>query len=116
MKIVVLAGGLSPERNVSLSTGTMVTEALRALSNRVRQTDLTAVVNAIIQAEELGVSIAQLLRIQGDMLRNKRFTLAEKMANEAAVKIIFPVVVCILPPVFGILLIPLVLQTARVFS
>lgn len=34
MKIVVLAGGLSPERNVSLSTGTMVTEALRALGHR----------------------------------------------------------------------------------
>ncbi len=99
-----------------IQLGRKRTEALRALSNRVRQTDLTAVVNAIIQAEELGVSIAQLLRIQGDMLRNKRFTLAEKMANEAAVKIIFPVVVCILPPVFGILLIPLVLQTARVFS
>ncbi len=99
-----------------IQLGRKRTEALRGLADRVRQTDLTAVVNAIIQAEELGVSIAQLLRIQGDMLRNKRFTLAEKLANEAAVKIIFPVVVCILPPVFGILLIPLLLQTARVFS
>ena len=40
MKIVVLAGGLSPERNVSLSTGTMVTEALRALGHRAGLIDL----------------------------------------------------------------------------
>ena len=40
MKIVVLAGGLSPERNVSLSTGTMVTEALRALGHRAGLIDM----------------------------------------------------------------------------
>ena len=40
MKIVVLAGGLSPERNVSLSTGTMVTEALRGLGHQAAMVDL----------------------------------------------------------------------------
>ncbi len=91
------------------------TEALRALSDRVRQLDLTSTLNAIIQAEELGVSIAQQLRIQGDMQRNKRFTLAEKLANEASVKIVVPVVLFILPAVFIILLGPLVLYTAQLF-
>ena len=91
-------------------------EALRALADRVRQTDLTATINAIIQAEELGVSIARQLRIQGDMQRAKRFALAEKLANEAAVKIVLPLVIFIFPAVFIILLGPLVLQTIRMFG
>jgi tight adherence protein C len=88
-------------------------QALKDLSNRVRQPDLTAVLNAIIQAEELGVSIAQLLRIQGDTLRNKRFTRAEKLANEAPVKILFPVIVFIFPSVIIILMVPILLQAFR---
>ena len=82
-------------------------EALRALSNRVRQPELTSVVNSIIQAEELGVSIGQLLRIQGDMLRMKRFNLAEKLANQAPLKIVFPVVLFIFPAVILVLLVPI---------
>jgi tight adherence protein C len=92
------------------------TEALRDLANRVKQNDLTATINAIIQADELGVSIAQQLKIQSDMQRSKRFSLAEKLANEASVKIILPVVIFILPSVFIVLLGPLVLQTLRMFS
>ena len=90
-----------------IQLGRKRTEALRDLAHRVRQPDLTSVVNAIIQAEELGVSIGQLLRIQGDMLRNKRFSMAEKLANEAPVKIILPIVLFIFPAVMLILLIPL---------
>ena len=93
-----------------IQLGRKRTDALRDLSNRVRQPDLTSVVNAIIQAEELGVSIGQLLRIQGDMLRNKRFSLAEKLANEAPVKIILPIVLFIFPAVMLILLVPLGLK------
>lgn len=76
---------------------------------------LTTTVNAIVQAEELGVSIVQLLRVQGDMQRNKRFSLAEKLANEAAVKIIFPVVFCILPSVLIVIFGPLALQVLQMF-
>lgn len=99
-----------------IQLGRKRTEALREMANRVRQPDLTATVNAIVQAEELGVSIAHLLRIQGDMQRNKRFSLAEKMANESAVKIIIPVVIFILPAVFIVLLGPLALQAFRTFG
>lgn len=93
-----------------IQLGRKRTDALRDLSQRVRQADLTSVVNAIIQAEELGVSIGQLLRIQGDMLRNKRFSLAEKLANEAPVKIIIPIVLFIFPAVMVILIVPLGLK------
>jgi tight adherence protein C len=87
--------------------------ALRDLSIRVKQPDLTAVLNAIIQAEELGVSIGNLLKIQGDMLRNKRFVRAEKLANEAPVKILFPMVVFIFPSVFIILMVPILMQAFK---
>ena len=99
-----------------IQLGRKRTEALRALSKRVRQVDLSATINAIVQAEEYGVSIGQLLRIQGDMQRGKRFALAEKLANESSVKIIIPVVVCILPAVFLILMGPLAMNAIRMFQ
>ena len=88
-------------------------QALRDLSFRVKQSDLTAVLNSIIQAEELGVSIGNLLKIQGDMLRNKRFTRAEKLANEAPVKILFPMVIFIFPAVILILMVPILMQAFK---
>ena len=99
-----------------IQLGRKRSDALRDLAQRVRQPDLTATVNAIIQAEELGVSIAQLLRIQGDVQRGKRFMLAEKRANEASVKIIIPIVLFILPAVFIMLLGPLANQVMDLFS
>ncbi|MBO5793017.1 MAG: type II secretion system F family protein [Lentisphaeria bacterium] len=94
-----------------IQLGRKRSEALRAMAQRVRQVDLTATLNSIVQAEELGVGIAQLLRIQGDTQRAKRFTMAEKLANEAPVKIIIPVVLFILPAVFIILMGPLLKTT-----
>ena len=91
-------------------------DALKELSLRVRQPDLTSVLNSIIQAEELGVSIGHLLRIQGDTLRNKRFTRAEKLANEAPVKILFPVVTFIFPSVLIILMVPILMKVLKVFN
>ena len=98
-----------------IQLGRKRSEALKELSLRVNHADLSAVLNAIIQAEELGVSIGELLRIQGDMLRNKRFTLAEKLANEAPVKIIIPIVLFIFPAVLIILIGPIVMQAVNMF-
>ena len=98
-----------------IQLGRKRTDALRALTLRVRQADLTAAINAIIQADELGVSIAQSLHIQSDMQRNKRFMLAEKLANEASVKIIIPIILLILPAVFLVLVGPLALRAAAFF-
>lgn len=98
-----------------IQLGRKRSEALKALSVRVNQSDLSSVLNAIIQAEELGVSIGELLHIQGDMLRNKRFTLAEKLANEAPVKIIIPIVAFIFPAVIIILVGPIIMQAVKMF-
>jgi tight adherence protein C len=85
-------------------------QALRDLSTRVDLADLRSVVNALVQADELGVSIGTILRIQSDQIRQKRFDRAERLANEAPVKMLFPLMFFIFPAVFLILLGPVVVQ------
>lgn len=91
-------------------------KALKEMSARVRQPELSSVVDSIVQADELGISIGQILKVQGDQLRTKRFARAETLANEAPVKILFPVVVFIFPSVFLILLGPIAAQALKVFG
>lgn len=88
-------------------------EALKNMAARIRQTDVQSLVNALVQADEMGVSIGSILRIQADQIRQRRFTRAEKLANEAPVKMLFPLLVFIFPAVFLILLGPVILQVAR---
>jgi len=82
--------------------------ALRDLSLRVNLQELRSVVNALVQADELGVSIGSILRIQSDQMRQRRFERAEKLANEAPVKMLFPLMMFIFPAVFLILLGPII--------
>ena len=93
--------------------GTPRRAALRNMAERVRQPDLRGVANALIQADELGVSIGSMLRIQSEQLRGRRFDRAEKLANEAPVKMLGPLLLCIFPAVALILLGPLVMQAAK---
>lgn len=83
-------------------------EALRDMSNRVNLPDLRSVVNALVQADELGVSVGAILRIQSDQIRQRRFERAERLANEAPVKMLGPLLFLIFPAVFLILLGPIV--------
>jgi tight adherence protein C len=88
-------------------------EALREMADRVGQRDLRSVAFALIQADELGVSIGAMLRIQSDQLRARRFDRAEKLAAEAPVKMLGPLMLCIFPAVFIILLGPVVTQALK---
>jgi tight adherence protein C len=88
-------------------------EALKDMAVRAQQPDLTSVVTALIQADELGVGIGAILRIQADQMRIRRFQRAEKMANEAPVKLLFPLVCFIFPSVFLVLLGPIFLQMLK---
>ena len=90
--------------------------ALKEMTQRVRQPELTSVMNAIVQSEELGVSIGQVLRIQSEQLRAKRFARAEKLASEAPVKILFPVALLIFPAVFTVVLAPMLMRALEVFQ
>jgi pilus assembly protein TadC len=88
-------------------------EALSRLAERVRQPDIQSLVMALVQADEMGTSIGATLRIQSDQIRAKRFMRAEKLANEAPVKMLFPLVACIFPAVFLIMLGPIILQMLK---
>ena len=85
-------------------------DALRDMSKRVDFVDLRSVVNALVQADELGVSIGSILRIQAEQIRQRRFERAEKQANEAPVKMLFPLMFFIFPAVFLILLGPILVR------
>lgn len=84
--------------------------ALQAMSDRVRQADLDTVVETLVQADQLGVSIGHILRVLGDQMRQKRFAYAEKLANESPVKLLFPLFVFIFPAVLIIMLGPILLK------
>lgn len=89
-----------------IQLGTTRSEALRTMARRVDLPDVRSVVNALIQADELGVSVGAILRIQSDQIRQRRFERAEKLANEAPVKLLGPLLLFIFPSVFLILLGP----------
>ena len=98
-----------------IQVGSSRKEALRNMAERVRQPDLKAVAFALVQADELGVSIGAILRIQSEQLRSKRFDRAEKLAAEAPVKMLGPLMLCIFPAVFVILLGPVLSQALKGF-
>jgi tight adherence protein C len=87
--------------------------ALKDMADRVDHPDIRTVVNSLVQADELGVGIGAILRIQADQMRQRRFERAEKQANEAPVKMLFPLVAFIFPAVFLVLLGPIILQILR---
>ena len=96
-----------------IQVGSSRREALRNMAERVRQPDLKSVAFALIQADELGVSIGSILRIQSEQLRSRRFDRAEKLAAEAPVKMLGPLMLCIFPAVFIILLGPVLSQAMK---
>ena len=75
-------------------------DALRDLADRVDVHELTSVVSSLIQADELGASLGPVLRIQAEQLRVRRSQRAEKLASEAPVKMLFPLVCFIFPTIF----------------
>lgn len=85
-------------------------EALRGLADRVGLPAVTSFANSLIQADKMGTSLGKVLRIQSTQLRIDRTHRAEKLANEAPVKMLFPLIACIFPTVFMILFGPLIFQ------
>lgn len=85
-------------------------QAFRALQERVDVGDVTSFVRAIAQAEKTGVSIAEILQIQADELREKRKQRAEERAMKLPVLMLMPLVSCILPPLLIVLLGPAIIK------
>ena len=93
-----------------ISLGKLRRDALKQLSDRCGIDDLTTFVNAVIQAESMGTSIATVLRVQADQMRTRRRQRAEEQAQQAPVKMIFPLVLCIFPTLFIVILGPAALS------
>ena len=93
-----------------MQLGKLRREALREMSDRMEVPDVSSFVAAIIQADQLGVSIAKVLRIQSDQMRLRRRQRAEELARAAQIKILPPVAFLIFPAIFIVLLGPAVIK------
>jgi tight adherence protein C len=92
--------------------GRLRREALSDLGERTGVPELISFVNAVIQAEQLGVSIAHVLKVQSDQMRTHRRQRAEQTAHEAPIKMMFPLVMCIFPAFMLVILGPAVIRIA----
>lgn len=101
-------------RDVAL--GKLRREAMQELAQRIGVEELSTFVMSIVQAEQLGVGIAQVLRVQSDQLRTKRRQKAEKSAHEAPIKMLFPLVFFIFPAFLIVILGPAGIRIAESFS
>ncbi len=93
-----------------LQLGKLRREALRDMSDRMDVPDVSAFIAAIVQADQLGVSIARVLRIQSDQMRMRRRQRAEELARSAGIKMMPAIAFLIFPSIFIILLGPAALQ------
>jgi tight adherence protein C len=91
-------------------------EALRDMADRIALPELTSFVAAVIQSQQLGVSLAKVLRIQSDQLRMKRRQYAEELAHKAPVKMIIPMALLTFPSIMIILMAPAAFQIAGAFG
>jgi tight adherence protein C len=88
-------------------------DALDDMAKRCRVEELTNFVQAIIQSEQLGVGIANVLRIQSEEIRRRRRQRAEELGQKAPLKMLFPMIGCIFPTLFIVLLGPAVIEVAH---
>lgn len=91
-----------------IQLGKLRREALRSMASRIDLPDLTTFVAAVVQAEQLGVSIGKILRVQADQMRVKRRQRAQEKAHQAPVKMMIPMVLLIFPSIWIVLMGPAV--------
>jgi tight adherence protein C len=111
-------GPLIDEFGLALSemrVGEARQDALKKLSTRIDSPELSAFVRAIIQADQLGISLGRILRVQAVDTRLKRQAAAEEKAMKAPIKMLFPTVAFIFPAMFIVILGPAMLNLAKVF-
>jgi len=96
--------------NQEIQLGKLRREALRDMSDRMEVPDVATFTAAIIQADQLGVSLARVLRIQADQMRVRRRQRAEELARAAPIKMLPAIAFLIFPAIFIVLLGPAVIQ------
>jgi tight adherence protein C len=99
-----------------MQLGTGRVDAMRALAERTDVTDLKGFVTSMVQADAFGIPIANVLRIQAREMRVRRSQRAEETAQKVPVKILFPLVFCILPALFVVILGPAVITIMKTLA
>ena len=99
-----------------MQLGTGRSDAMRALADRTDVDDLRGFITAMVQADAFGIPIANVLRIQAREMRIRRTQRAEEAAQKVPVKILFPLIFCIMPSLFIVILGPAVIQIIKSFS
>ncbi len=102
--------------NLELRAGKPRSEALHNLAARTGVDDLTSLVAILVQTDKFGTSVAQALRVYSDVLRTKRRQRAEEAAAKTAVKMVFPLVICIFPAIWIVTLGPAAIKFVQVLG
>jgi tight adherence protein C len=93
-----------------IQLGKLRKDALRDMADRLGVAEMTSFVAAVIQSEQLGVSMAKVLRVQADQMRVKRRQLAEEAAHKAPIKMLIPMAILIFPSICIVLMTPAVIM------
>lgn len=99
---------------LELRAGKLRREALRNLGTRTGLDDVKSLMTLLIQTDKFGTSVAQALRVHSSSMRTKRYQKAEEIAAKLPVKLVFPLILCIFPSLFVIIVGPAVIKIYRV--
>jgi len=91
-------------------------EALKKLADRVPSPEVAAFVRSVVQADQLGISLGRILRVQASESRNRRQAAAEERAMKAPIKMLFPTAMFIFPAMFVVILGPALIHISTVFN
>jgi tight adherence protein C len=113
-----LEGPLADEFELTLNEmriGTSRQDALKRMAERVPAPELVSFVRALVQADQLGISLGRILRVQAADTRNRRQAAAEEKAMKAPIKMLFPTVLFIFPAMFLVILGPAMMHLLELF-
>jgi len=99
-----------------ISSGGTLGQALRGLADRTAVEDIKPLAATLIQSEQLGAQIAPALKASSDALRTRRRLRAEESAQKASIKILFPLVIFVLPAMIAVIVGPAMIQVIKTLS